>query len=290
MTRKTNLLFICNECSYETTKWLGRCPQCEAWNSFSELTKSKSLSKKTLTHKIQSLSDVPYAPEKKYKTGISEFDTVLGGGIVPGSLILLGGEPGIGKSTFLLQICDKLSQYGPILYNNGEESSQQIKLRSKRLKINEENIFLLDETDLGAIESSISQIKPIGIIIDSIQTVYRQDVLGLPGNISQVKEAANLFLNISKKENIFIFLVSHVTKEGNIAGPKALEHTVDVVLYIEGKKHNSFRILRNYKNRFGTTDEIGVFQMTEFGIHEVTNPSEHFIQDYNYSFSGTTLS
>ncbi|GMT49274.1 MAG: DNA repair protein RadA [bacterium] len=290
MAKKTSL-FLCSECSYQTSKWLGRCPECGKWNTFSETAPSSIRSQnKKLNVSLKDLSELTNEAKNKYQTGISEFDNVLGGGIVPGSLILLGGEPGIGKSTLLLQIVSHLSQYGPILYNNGEESAHQIKLRSQRLNLNENNIILLESTGLDEIESSMIQVQPVGAVIDSIQTVYRPEVQGLPGSLTQIKEGANLFLNLAKKRNIFIFLVGHVTKEGNIAGPKSLEHIVDVVLYLEGEKYDSFRILRTYKNRFGSTEEMGVFQMTEQGIQEVTNPSEHFIQDYNPKYPGTTLS
>jgi len=283
--------FICSECSYITSKWLGKCPQCESWNSFSEVaTCTKSGQVAISGTDIKPLSEIPASAEKRLQTGIHEFDTVMGGGIVPGSLILLGGEPGIGKSTLLLQLSETLTQFGSILYNCGEESVYQIKLRSNRLKINEENIFLFDKTDLGEIEATFAHLKPVGAIVDSIQTTYRPEIQGLPGSLTQIKEGANLFLNLSKRKNCFIFLVGHVTKEGNIAGPKALEHIVDVVLYLEGEKDNSFRILRTYKNRFGSTNEVGVFQMNQSGIQEVKNPSQHFIQDYNPAFSGATLS
>ncbi len=291
MAKKNTSQYICSECSYQTSKWLGRCPDCGQWNTFSE-TAPSIIGNRTqkLNVPLKDLSELTNEAGKRYQTGISEFDNVLGGGIVPGSLILLGGEPGIGKSTLLLQIASHLSQYGLIIYNNGEESAHQIKLRSQRLKINEDNIRLLESTGLDEIESSMIQAQPVGAVIDSIQTVYRPDVQGLPGSLTQIKEGANLFLNLSKKRNIFTFLVGHVTKEGNIAGPKSLEHIVDVVLYLEGEKYDSFRILRTYKNRFGSTDEMGVFQMTELGIQEVTNPSEHFIRDYNPNYPGTTLS
>ncbi|MDH5682428.1 MAG: DNA repair protein RadA [Spirochaetota bacterium] len=291
MAKKGNSSFNCSECGFESAKWQGKCPQCEAWNSFEEIAPSRvSLSGKKVAVTLNELSEVSGKATKRYKTGISEFDNVLGGGIVPGSLILLGGEPGIGKSTLLLQASSHLSQYGKVFYNNGEESAQQIKLRSDRLNIKEKNIYLMDETGLDAIEEGFRQSQPIGAVIDSIQTVYRPDIQGLPGSLSQIKEGANLFLNVAKRNGPFIFLVGHVTKEGNIAGPKTLEHIVDVVLYLEGEKHHSFRILRSYKNRFGSTDEMGVFQMTGRGIEEVKNPSEYFIQDYNPSHSGTMLS
>ncbi len=287
MSKKTKKIFICSECGYKSVKWLGKCSQCDSWNSFEE-----SSSANITSHKIPllSLSDISPIAENRLETNIKEFDNVMGGGIVSGSLILVGGEPGIGKSTFLLQLVEKLSSSGTILYNCGEESVYQIKLRSNRLNINQENIYLLDEADLKDIEDSILQLKPLGVVIDSIQTVYRPETQGLPGSLTQIKDGANLFLKLSKKENIFIFLVGHVTKEGNIAGPKALEHIVDVVLYIEGDKQDSFRILRSYKNRFGSTDEIGIFKMTNLGLKEISNPSQHFIQDYNPIHSGTTLS
>ncbi len=274
-----------------TGKWLGKCPECESWDTFIEDTPStQKSSHKQVSVSYQPLTEIANITEKRLVTGISELDSVLGGGIVPGSLILLGGEPGIGKSTFLLQLSNKLSKYGSILYNCGEESPQQIKLRSSRLGMNEKNIYLLKDTGLTEIESNILHLKPMGAIIDSIQTVYRPEVQGLPGSLTQIKEGANLFLTLSKKEDIFIFLVGHVTKDGTIAGPKALEHIVDVVLYIEGEKQNSFRILRSYKNRFGSTDEIGVFQMTSQGLNEIDNPSHHFIQDFNPNYSGMSLS
>lgn len=295
MKKKKTEYFVCSECGYDTTKWMGQCPECKAWNSFKEFkpgavtSRSKVSSSLNAKSELVSLKDIEINTDVKMTTGISELDNVLGGGIVPGSLILLGGEPGIGKSTFLLQLSSKMSEYGKILYNNGEESSQQIKLRSVRLNVKDDNIFLLEQTGLDEIEHVFLDVQPLGAIVDSIQTVYRPEVQGLPGSLSQVKEGANLFLQLSKKKNIFIFLVGHVTKDGQIAGPKTLEHVVDVVLYLEGDKNSSFRILRSYKNRFGSTDEIGVFQMTAQGIEEVKNPSKYFIRDYDPEYAGATL-
>lgn len=295
MKKKKTEYFVCSECGYDTTKWMGQCPECKSWNSFKEFKpagvthRSGSTTSKLEKSELQSLKEIPANTETKLQTGISELDNVLGGGIVPGSLILLGGEPGIGKSTFLLQLSSKISEHGKIIYNNGEESSQQIKLRSSRLNINEDNIFLFEQTGLDEIEQIFIDNQPLGGVVDSIQTVYRPEVQGLPGSLTQVKEGANLFLNLSKKKNIFIFLVGHVTKDGQIAGPKTLEHVVDVVLYLEGDKNSSFRILRSYKNRFGSTDEIGVFQMTSGGIEEVKNPSKYFIRDYDPEYPGATL-
>ncbi len=290
MPKKQNLIYTCSQCGFNSGKWVGKCPECGEWNSFSEVTTSFSPSKNTNKNiPIEHLPNITMKPDNRLKTNVKEFDNVMGGGIVPGSLILLGGEPGIGKSTLLLQLSEKLTQYGSILYNNGEESSHQIKLRSQRLAIAEENILLMDSTDLSDIEKAFLNTSPIGAIIDSVQTVYNPTVQGLPASLTQIKEGANLFLKLAKKNHHFIFLIGHVTKDGQIAGPKSLEHIVDVVLYLEGDRHHSFRILRSYKNRFGSTDEIGIFQMTQNGFEEVSNPSKYFIQDFNPQSYGTTL-
>ena len=279
------LLFVCSQCSHSFSKWFGQCPKCQTWNSIAQKSSSNPQNPPLLP-----LASVSTQKISKLPTGIREFDSLIGGGIVPNAFVLLGGEPGIGKSTFLLQISSLLAKYGPVIYQHGEESAFQIKLRSQRLQILEQSIFLLENNDVQTIQKSFSQVQPIGIVVDSVQTVFSTQAQGLPGSLTQMKEVAHFFLNLSKKNQIFVFLIGHITKEGNIAGPKALEHIVDIVLYFEREKHNSFRILRSYKNRFGPTDQIGVFSMSQKGIQQVDNPSIHFIKDYNPSYSGNALS
>ncbi len=292
--KKSKPQFICTECGYITSKWMGNCPECNKWNTFVEeayqpATFYKTSSKKQTSVPV-SLTEVEIKTESRIQTEFNEFDRTLGGGIVVGSLILLSGDPGIGKSTILLQVCSRFKQKHKVLYVSGEESVQQIKSRSQRLGLSEENIFLLDETNLEAVESSISKIKPSIIVIDSIQTIYRMDIHGIPGSISQIREGANILLQIAKKNEITIFLIGHVTKEGVIAGPKLLEHIVDTVLYLEGDKESSYRILRTFKNRYGSTDELGVFEMKKNGFEEVDNPSKIFFEDTNQNMSGSVVS
>jgi len=289
--------YFCSECGHESNSWAGKCPACNAWSSFVETTKlsgkkGKNKEKITLSDKIDiiPLSDVKVGVNIRVKTGINEFDTVLGGGIVSGMSALIGGEPGIGKSTIMIQIAYRLAMNGlKILYASGEESPEQIHLRSKRLNVLTENILLYCITDAEAIFNQIKNIKPDIVIIDSIQSVYLPHLDNFPGSVTQIRECANLFTQIAKKLNIPIFMIGHVNKEGIVAGPKILEHIVDTVLYFEGELTNQFKILRTTKNRFGSTNEIGLFEMTDMGLREVTNPSELFIEN-SKSYPGTAIS
>ena len=285
MAQKSKTVYVCSNCSYETPKWLGRCPECGEWSTLEEeireaapVGKSKSAflsGSRSVTS--FSLSDIRPDNELRYKTGMKELDRVLGGGIVKGSLVLLSGDPGIGKSTILLQICQQLGKSLKILYVSGEESYNQIKLRADRLKVNSENLSVLCETDTQAICEHIKATLPELVIIDSIQTMNFTELNSSPGCVTQVRESSNLFMRTAKSLSIPIIMVGHVNKDGNIAGPKVLEHIVDAVLYFEGERNLSFRILRAVKNRFGSTNEIGVFEMYDSGLKEVQNPSEMLI-------------
>ncbi len=299
-SKKNKIQYVCTECGYDSLKWLGNCPNCGAWNSFKEfhpasdetpvgvgLTSVSPHSKEQ--PKPVSVDKIDFSEEARITTDLSEFDRVLGGGIVLGSLILLGGSPGIGKSTILLQISNKLAQHGDILYVSGEESLKQIKLRCKRLSIENSKIHVFSEVNLSSIENTIREMKPKIVIIDSVQTMFSDKINSLPGSVSQLKEAATHFLRIAKNNDIPIFLIGHVTKEGVIAGPKVLEHIVDTVLYIEEDMNSLFRILRAVKNRFGSVNEIGVFKMCSEGLEEVLNPSEIFLEDYDKSLPGTAI-
>jgi len=276
---KVKTVYICQECGYESPKWMGKCPGCGSWNTFIEEVKAEKLSKiqSAAYNKVQPLKiqDIEITKEIRYSTYLEELDRVLGGGIVKGSLVLVGGDPGIGKSTLLLQMANNVAKSGNIvLYVSGEESSKQIKLRAERLNVLSENLLVLPETNLSYIEETITNLKPDVVVIDSIQTVYRPELQSAPGSVSQVREATAVLMNIAKNLNIATFIVGHVTKEGSIAGPRVLEHMVDTVLYFEGERHNTYRVLRAVKNRFGSTNEIGVFEMKQFGLEEVKNPSE----------------
>ncbi len=275
--------FICQQCGYESSGWLGKCPACNSWNSFVEETikpKERRWAKHKATRKPVSITSVSYEKEAKAKSGIIEFDRVLGGGVVKGSLVLIGGEPGIGKSTLILQTADKLTAKGlKTLYVTGEESVEQTKLRAKRIKAESPDLFILAESNLESIKESIDTVKPEVLVIDSIQTTYHPELSSPPGSVGQVRESGSFLLNIAKSENIATFLVGHVTKEGTVAGPKTLEHMVDTVLYLEGDRHHHYRILRAVKNRFGSTNEIGIFEMKECGLVEVANPSAIFLQE-----------
>jgi DNA repair protein RadA/Sms len=279
---KNKTLFICQECGYESQKWLGKCPQCNNWNTFVEEmqiakpAKSGVLKEHSMPMPINS---VLYQNETRIKTGMAELDLVLGGGAVLGSLVLVGGEPGIGKSTLLLQICSMLVKHGTVLYVSGEESQVQIKMRADRLLVTSENLFVVGETNIDQIEQSINHLKPRVVIIDSVQTMYSEDLSGVPGSVGQVRESTLRLMRIAKEKGITIFIVGHVTKEGSIAGPRVLEHMVDCVLYFEGDRHQSYRILRAVKNRFGSTNEIGVFEMSDKGLIEVQNPSAMLISE-----------
>ena len=284
MAAKTKSVYICSNCGYETPKWLGKCPECNEWATLEESVKQvQSASALKQSAKVLksvtsfSLKDIQTDNEIRYKTGMKELDRVLGGGIVKGSLVLLSGDPGIGKSTLLLQICTYLGKGLKILYVSGEESYSQIKLRADRLKVKTENLFILCETDVQAICEHISSTTPDIVIVDSIQTMNFTELNSSPGCVTQVRESSNMFMRTAKSLSIPVIMVGHVNKDGNIAGPKVLEHIVDAVLYFEGERNLSFRILRAVKNRFGSTNEIGVFEMMEKGLSEVENPSEMLI-------------
>jgi len=279
--KKSETIYVCQECGYESRGWLGKCPSCEQWNtfieeaaqSFSKADKNISAINEQREIKAINLKDIENEDEERYTTGMKELDRVLGGGIVKGSLILFCGDPGIGKSTLLLQICDKIKAEGKILYISGEESIKQIKIRADRLQVKNPNISIVSETSINNIENLILNEIPGIVVIDSIQTIYNEEMTSPPGTVSQVKEAASILMRIAKTMNIPMMIVGHVTKEGAIAGPKVLEHMVDTVLYFEGERHLNYRILRAVKNRFGSTNEIGIFEMKETGLEEVENPS-----------------
>lgn len=282
---KTKTVFVCNECGYESAKWLGKCPACNEWNTFYEekLVKEKDRSfisdKKTKSCKPTALNSVEGKEASRISTGVGELDRVLGGGLVKGSLVLLGGEPGIGKSTLILQICDKMQGEGKVLYVSGEESAEQIKIRADRLNIKNEDILFLGETDIDLIADAIKETNPKLVIIDSIQTMYSDEITSAAGTVSQVREITSRVMKICKQEAITTIIIGHVTKEGNIAGPRVLEHMVDTVLYLEGERYFSYRILRGVKNRFGSTNEVGMFEMQSTGMEEITNPSSILISE-----------
>jgi DNA repair protein RadA/Sms len=294
---KLKQVYVCQECGYETGKWMGKCPNCKAWGSLvEEVVEAKSqkpsaVNIKTLSNAPITLNDITVAQEDRTTTGMKELDRVLGGGIVRGSLILVGGDPGIGKSTLLLQICEELgSKDKQILYISGEESAAQIKMRAERLQVTTTNLSLLTETNMAFIENHVKTTRPHVVILDSIQTVYCEEVSSAPGSVSQVREATHLLMNLAKGLGISILIVGHVTKEGALAGPRVLEHMVDTVLYFEGERHASFRILRAVKNRFGSTNEIGVFEMMDVGLREVTNPSEVMLSGRPMNVAGSVVS
>lgn len=288
---KIKTIYECSECGAKYPKWAGKCSSCESWNSIVEIEENSNRVKAPKTNKkaeIVTLAEISTEQDFRIKTGIAEFDRVLGGGIIPGSLILIGGDPGIGKSTLMLQMCSELSQYKP-LYITGEESLKQIKYRSGRLKGIPDDLLLLSEVNMDSISSAILNCDSAVIIVDSIQSMYSPEVESTPGSISQVRECANILMNLSKQTGKAIFVVGHVTKDGMIAGPKILEHTVDTVLQFEGEKNYSFRILRSLKNRFGSTNEIGIFEMGESGLEEVTNPSEIFLARRSENETGVAV-
>lgn len=278
---KKQSVFFCQECGAESAKWMGQCPSCKAWNTLVEEVLDKSEIKTRINIsdiKPTVLSDIATSNENRIVTGINELDRVLGGGIVRGSMVLVGGDPGIGKSTLLLQTCQKLCQQKiRVMYISGEESLQQIKIRADRLGEFNNYLALLCETDLGVIKGVLEREKPTAVVIDSIQTMSNDSIGSAPGSVSQVRESTNILMNIAKGMNIAVFIVGHVTKEGTVAGPRVLEHMVDTVLYFEGDRHASYRVLRGVKNRFGSTNEIGVFEMRETGLMEVVNPSEYML-------------
>lgn len=296
MAKKRSTVFMCQECGTESPKYLGKCPSCGKWNTFVEEkvaqetdTRSRvSLSKQV--SKAQTIKDVKIEQTGRVQTELSEFNRVLGGGVVPGSLVLIGGDPGIGKSTLLLQVSAELNQIGGVvLYVTGEESPSQIKMRAQRLTISDTDFYIYGETDLSLIVETIEELKPDYIIIDSIQTMFNPRIDSVAGSVSQVRESTSLLMQLAKTNNVTIFIVGHVTKEGNIAGPRMLEHMVDTVLYFEGERHQSFRILRAVKNRYGSTNEIGVFEMREDGLREVLNPSELFLEERLAGATGSAV-
>lgn len=295
MAKGKKTVYFCQNCGHEETKWLGQCPACKEWNTFvEEKVLASSIStqaggKTVRDINVVSLSEVSVDDHTRIETGMQELDRVLGGGIVPGSLVLVGGDPGIGKSTLLLQVCQKLAQERSVLYISGEESLSQIKLRANRMGEFQENLKLLCETNLDTIRNVIENRKPELVIIDSIQTMYSEDVSSAPGSVSQVRESTHVFMQLAKGLGITIFIVGHVTKEGTVAGPRVLEHMVDTVLYFEGDRHASYRILRGVKNRFGSTNEIGVFEMRQNGLVEVENPSEYMLSGKPENASGSVV-
>ena len=290
MANKVKSIYVCSECGYESVKWYGKCPGCNEWNTMNEEIKTNVQSNSKLpATPVLNINDIVSEEKERIKTGIKEFDRVLGGGIVGGSLMLLSGDPGIGKSTILLQICNNIGQKGKILYVSGEESANQIKLRAQRLGVTTNNLFILPQTDVGIIIQTIKDEKPSVVIIDSIQTMVYDEIASSAGSITQVRESTNLFMHTAKSLNIPIFIVGHVNKDGAIAGPKVLEHIVDTVLYFEGERNYSYRILRTVKNRFGSTNEIGVFEMVENGLKEVENPSLMMLSGRPKNTSGTCV-
>lgn len=293
---KSNTSFFCKECGYESAKWLGQCPGCREWNTFVEEPIKKKVRGGVARNsdiknvQISSIRNISLEDEEKLSTDMKELDRVLGGGIVKGSLILVGGDPGIGKSTLLLQVCRNISNNKKVLYISGEESLKQIKLRANRMGEFTDKLLLMCETSLDVIEDIITKEMPDVVIIDSIQTMMKEDVAAAPGSVSQVRESTNVLMQIAKTKGVSIFVVGHVTKEGVVAGPRVLEHMVDTVLYFEGDRHASYRILRGVKNRFGSTNEIGVFEMTYDGLKEVLNPSEYMLSGKLEEASGSIVS
>lgn len=294
MAKKAATVFVCNECGYESSKWLGKCPSCMSWNTFFEEkvltsgTNSSSKDKKSASEIIK-LSEVEKKETFRIKTEVGELDRVLGGGFVTGSLTLLGGEPGIGKSTLILQICNTVKVDGKILYVSGEESAEQIKSRADRLGIKNDNIMFLAETDIDNVEIALEKLDAKFVIIDSVQTMYSVEITSSSGSVSQVREITSRIMKMCKQKGITTIIIGHVTKDGNIAGPRVLEHMVDTVLYLEGERYFSYRILRGVKNRFGSTNEIGMFEMQNEGLVEITNPSELLISERDQNTTGSAI-
>jgi DNA repair protein RadA/Sms len=295
---KQKTKFVCQDCGYESTKWMGKCPGCHSWNTLVEereaapKTQRRGFSTTDGPRKIKAepITKIERRDEARSSTHINELNRVLGGGIVPGSLVLFGGDPGIGKSTLLLQVSAMVAgNKKRVLYISGEESVKQTKLRADRLGIEEDDLFVLAETEVAVIEQVIEEMQPALVVIDSIQTVHQEDVTSAPGSVSQVRECTASFMRIAKTKGIAIFLVGHVTKQGAIAGPRILEHMVDTVLYFEGDQHHTYRILRAVKNRFGSTNEIGIFEMKESGLEEVLNPSEIFLEERSAGAAGSAV-
>ena len=295
---KAKTLFYCTECGNETPKWQGRCPACGAWNTIVERPADRPARKAPTAQgsalgvpmsRPTPIGQVETTDELRFSTGMGELDRVLGGGAVKGSLVLVGGAPGIGKSTLMLQICDSLCRFAKVLYVSGEESQRQIKLRAERLRVRGEGLYLLAETSLENLLDAVHELQPDVLIVDSIQTLYHGDVTSAPGSVSQVKECTMALMQLAKGEGVTVFVIGHVNKEGSIAGPKVLEHMVDCVLYFEGERHMAYRILRAAKNRFGATNEIGVFEMEDGGLAEVPNPSEAMLAGRPENAPGTCV-
>lgn len=292
---KIKTKYVCQSCGYETVKWLGKCPECTKWNTFVEEVDPKSTKKEVFiidksSSKPVSINSIESKEEERFTTDINELDRVLGGGIVKGSLVLVGGDPGIGKSTLLIQVSSNVANLGKtVLYITGEESESQIKMRAKRLGINSENLYIFAENNLSIIESYLESVNPELIILDSIQTVFSPEISSAPGTVSQIKEGTSKFMKISKKMGISTFIVGHVTKEGSLAGPKLLEHMVDTVLYFEGERYNTYRLVRAVKNRFGSTNELGVFEMRDLGLVELDNPSKILISEKPKDVAGSVI-
>ena len=290
---KAKTIFVCNECGYESAKWMGKCPACNPWNTFFEEKLSTKVESGKREKKIQEapkpLNSFVGQDAQRTSTGYAELDRVLGGGLVKGSLVLVGGEPGIGKSTLILQLCDKVKGEGKVLYVSGEESAEQIKLRADRLNIKNDDILFLGETDIDIIDQNIEELNPKLVIIDSMQTMYSEDISSAPGSVSQVREITSRIMKICKSRKITTIIIGHVTKDGNIAGPRVLEHMVDTVLYIEGERYFSYRMIRGVKNRFGSTNEVGMFEMQEKGMVEITNPSSILISEREDNPSGSVV-
>ncbi len=294
MVAKTKTKFVCGVCGYESPKWMGKCPECSQWNTFVEELEQKKFSGIRLDEanisKPISLNDIEITVENRIRTGINELDIVLGGGVVRGSLVLVGGDPGIGKSTLLLQMTDNLAKKGmKVLYVSGEESASQIKIRAERMEVKSPNIYLLAENNMESITINIAETEPSILIIDSIQTMFNPALTSAPGSVSQVREVTLNLMRMAKTTNIAVFLVGHVTKDGSIAGPRVLEHMVDTVLYFEGESHLSYRMLRGVKNRFGSTNEIGIFEMSDIGLREIANPSQMLLTGRLKGVSGSSI-
>jgi len=288
--KKTKTKYICSSCGYESIRWLGKCPECECWESFTEeiIEESKRSTKPFKGKiKVQKINEITANETDRITSGIIEFDRVLGGGLMPGSIVLIGGDPGIGKSTLAMQTTAKLTD--KVLYVTGEESTKQIKIRSQRLNLNSDDFFVLAETNLSAVISAIKEISPAVVVIDSIQTMFREELDNSPGTVTQIRDCTSVLQGVAKKNNICVIIVGHVTKEGMIAGPKILEHIVDTVLYFEGNSNYSYRILRAQKNRYGNTNEIGIFEMKQTGLEQILNPSKIFLSNAENKTPGSVV-
>ncbi|HEY3363763.1 MAG TPA: DNA repair protein RadA [Symbiobacteriaceae bacterium] len=293
---KAKILFVCQECGQESPRWQGKCPGCGNWNTMVEEVTTPQAQRPGISPGLSTgdrpvaINDVEVEDAPRFASGIGELDRVLGGGVIPGSLVLVGGDPGIGKSTVLLQLASRTAAgYGTVLYVSGEESARQVRMRADRLGALSDRLFVLAETNLDLIEQHTRQLKPVLLIVDSIQTVFRPDLPSAPGSVAQVREGAAQLLRLAKTQGIAVFIVGHVTKEGSLAGPRVLEHIVDTVLYFEGERHASFRVLRAVKNRFGSTNEIGLFEMRDTGLREVPNASEMFLAQRPLAVSGSVV-